>query len=86
MSLSTVQLTLAISTSVISNNCLSRSEILVPVLTSGKNIKDIRGEIALREQFLPLFHNSFNIYILVVGRLIELVDHYSLRAIRVDHW
>ena len=22
---------------------------------------------------------------LVVGRLIELVDHYSLRAIRVDH-
>ena len=22
---------------------------------------------------------------IVVGRLIELVDHYSLRAIRVDH-
>ena len=25
------------------------------------------------------------VHLLVVGRLIELADHYSLRAIRIDH-
>ena len=33
-----------------------------------------------------IFFSNINKYnILVVGRLIELVDHYSFRAIRFDH-
>ena len=55
-----VQSTLVISTSLISNNRLSRSENLVPVknenLTTGNKILWKRGAIS------PLFHNIFNIF------------------------
>ena len=61
-----LQSTLVISTSLISNNRLSRSEILVPVLTwKSKNSNKIlwkRGEFAPNEQFL-LFSTIFSIYL-----------------------
>ena len=61
-----IQSTLVISTSVISNNCLSRRKNLVLVihrnLKSGYKILWKRGEIAPGEQFLP-FSTIFSIYI-----------------------
>ena len=61
-----IQLTLVISTSLISNNRLSWSENLSLLkhenLTTGKKILWKTGEIALREQFL-LFSTIFLIYI-----------------------
>ena len=61
-----VQLTLVISTSLISNNRLSQSENLVPVkhenLTTGNKILWKRGEIAPKEQFL-LCSTIFSIYL-----------------------
>ena len=67
-----IQSTLVISTSVISNNCLSRitayleekiwSLFLHQNLKSGYKILWKRGEIAPREQFLP-FSTIFSIYI-----------------------
>ena len=61
-----IQSTLVISTSIISNNRLSRRENLVLVLTqkskSGYKILWKRGEIAPGEQFLP-FSTIFSIYI-----------------------
>ena len=62
MSALNIQSTLLISTSLISNNRLSRSEILVPVLhgnlRTGTKILWKRGEIGA---ISPLFHNIFNI-------------------------
>ena len=46
-----IQLTLIISTSLISNNCLSRSKNLVPILTTGNKILWKRGEIAPKSNF-----------------------------------
>ena len=61
-----IQSALVISTSVISNNRLSRRENLVLVLTQKSKIglQNIveRGEIAPGEQFLP-FSTIFSIYI-----------------------
>ena len=67
-----IQLTFIISTSLISNNCLSRSENLLEVkiwsllkhenLTIGNKILWKRGEIAPKEQFL-LFSTIFSIYL-----------------------
>ena len=61
-----LQLTLVISTSLISNNRLSRSENLVPVyhgnLTSSNKILWKRGEIAPQMQYL-LFSTIFSIYL-----------------------
>ena len=61
-----IQSTLVISTSVISNNRLSRRENLVLVLKQKSKIRlqNIveRGEIAPGEQFLP-FSTLFSIYI-----------------------
>ena len=59
---------LVISTSLISNNRLSRSEIVVPVfihgnLRTGNKILWKRGEIAPQEQFLLFFHNIFNMFL-----------------------
>ena len=56
-----IQPTLVISTSVISNNRLSRGENLNPILnlTTGNKLLWIRGEIAHNEQFL-LFPTYFS--------------------------
>ena len=58
--------TLVISTSIISNNRLSRRENLILVLTQKSQIRNkilwIRGKIAPKEQFLP-FSTKFSIYI-----------------------
>ena len=53
-----LQWTLVISTSLISNNCLSRNEILVPVLTW--KFKDMSQNIVEKRAIAPLFHNIFN--------------------------
>ena len=37
-------------------------------------------------KFVSITLKSWNLAGMVVGWLIELVDHYSLRAIWVDHW
>ena len=63
-----LQSTLVISNSLISNNCLSRSENLVPVLTQGstnrqQNIVEKRRNCSLGA-FSPLFHNIFNISVI----------------------
>ena len=60
-----IQLTLVISNSLISNNCLTRSENLVPVLTQRstnrqQNIVEKRRNCSLGA-ISPLFHNIFNI-------------------------
>ena len=61
-----IQSTLVISTSVISNNRLSRRENLVPVLTQKSNIR-LQNVVERRINcswgaISPLFHNIFNIY------------------------
>ena len=61
-----VQLTLVISTSVISNNCLSRRENLVLVLTQKSKIR-LQNIVENRRNcswgaISPLFHNIFNVY------------------------
>ena len=54
-----LQSTLVISASVISNDCLSRGESLVPVVTWKSNQKLwIGGEIAHHEQFLRFSRES----------------------------
>ena len=65
-STSYIQSTLVISTSVISNNRLSRRENLVLVLTQKskirlQNIEEKRRNCS-RGAISPLFHNIFNIY------------------------
>ena len=60
-----IQSTLVISNSLISNNCLSRIENLVPVLTQRstnrqQNIVEKRRNCSLGA-ISPLFHNIFNI-------------------------
>ena len=61
-----IQLTLVISTSLISNNRLSPSENLIPALDekliTGNKILWKRGEIAPKEQFL-LISTIFSIYL-----------------------
>ena len=60
--------TLVISTSIISNNSLSRRENMVLVLTQKSKIRlqNIveKGEIAPREQFLP-FSTIFSVYMYI---------------------
>ena len=54
-----IQSTLVISTSVISNNRLSRREDLVPVLTQKSKI---RAQNIVEKRISPLFNNIFSIY------------------------
>ena len=59
-----IQLTLVISTSLISNNRLSRSENLVPVLTWKSNnryLNIVEKRNRSQGEISPLFHNIFNI-------------------------
>ena len=72
-----IQSTLVISTSVISNNRLSRRKNLVLVLTQKskiriQNIEEKRRNIAPGEQFLP-FSTIFSIYISNLG--VKLHSH-----------
>ena len=67
---SQIQSTLVISNSLISNNRLSRSENLVPVLTQKstdrqQNIVEKRRNCSLGA-ISPLFHNIFNISLLAI--------------------
>ena len=74
-----MQSILVISTSLISNNRLSRSENLIPdykhenLTTSNKTLQK-RGEIASKEQFLLFFTIVSNIYF---GESLGLQDNES---------
>ena len=78
--MSHIQLTLVITTSLISNNRLSRSEIWsLPKhehLTTGKKILWKRGEIAPKEQFL-LFSTIFSIYLLTSSPITYIFVKYG---------
>ena len=68
-----LQSTLVISNSLISNNRLSRSENLVPVITQRstnrqQNIVEKRRNCSLGA-ISPLFHNIFNISLTCIGKL-----------------
>ena len=71
-----IQWTLVIWNSLISNNRLSRSENLVPVLTwksNNRNKKLLKSGKIAKEQFL-LFSTKFSIYLLTSGVHIDLLN------------
>ena len=80
-----IQSTLVISNSLISNNRLSRSEILVPVITQRstnrqQNIVEKRRNCSLGA-ISPLFHNIFNISLTYESNYIFILLKVVVRLI-----